>query len=39
MDKEEKILQRLKELAVLIKKNNYYYHTLDKPKISDQKFD
>ncbi len=39
MDKEEKISQRLKELAVLIKKHNYNYHTLDKPKISDQKFD
>jgi DNA ligase (NAD+) len=39
MDKEEKILQRLKELADLIKKHNYNYHTLDKPKISDQKFD
>ncbi len=39
MDKKEKILQRLKELADLIKKHNYNYHTLDKPKISDQKFD
>ena len=39
MDKEEKILKRLKELADLIKKHNYNYHTLDKPKITDQEFD
>ncbi len=39
MDKEKKILKRLKELADLIKKHNYNYHTLDKPKISDQEFD
>ncbi len=39
MDKEQKILKRLKELAVLIKKHNHNYHTLDKPKISDQEFD
>jgi len=39
MDKEDKILQRLKELADLIKRHNYNYHTLDKPKISDKKFD
>ncbi len=38
MDKE-KILKRLKELADLIKKHNYNYHTLDKPKITDQEFD
>ena len=36
MDKEKKIINRLKELADLIKKHNYNYHTLDKPKISDQ---
>ena len=39
MDKEKKILKRLKELAELIKEHNYNYHTLDKPKISDQEFD
>ena len=39
MDKEDIILKRLKELADLIKKHNYNYHTLDKPKITDQEFD
>ena len=39
MDKEEIILKRLKELADLIKKHNYNYHTLDKPNITDQEFD
>ena len=39
MDKEEIILKRLKELAHLIKKHNYNYHTLDRPEISDQEFD
>ncbi len=39
MDKDEIILKRLKELADLIKKHNYNYHTLDKPKITDQEFD
>ena len=38
MDKEL-ILKRLKELADLIKEHNYNYHTLDKPKITDQEFD
>ena len=36
MDKESKIIKRLEELASLIKKHNYNYHTQDKPKISDQ---
>ena len=39
MDKKEIILIRLKELADLIKKHNYNYHTLDKPEITDQEFD
>ncbi len=39
MDKEKKIIKRLEELASLIKKHNYNYHTLDKPKISDKEFD
>ena len=39
MDKDNKILKRLKELANLIKKHNYNYHTLDRPEISDQEFD
>ena len=39
MDKDQKILKRLKELAKLIKDHNYSYHTLDKPKITDREFD
>ena len=39
MDKEEIIIKRLKELANLIKKHNYNYHALDKPKITDKEFD
>ncbi|MDA9741982.1 NAD-dependent DNA ligase LigA [Pelagibacteraceae bacterium] len=39
MAKEEIILKRLKELAELIKKHNYNYHTLDSPEITDQEFD
>ncbi len=39
MDKEKIIIKRLKELADLIKKHNYNYHTLDKPRITDHQFD
>ncbi len=39
MDKKEEIINRLKELADLIKKHNYNYHSLDRPKISDREFD
>ena len=39
MDKEEIILRRLKELADLIKKHNYKYHTLDRPVITDKEYD
>ncbi len=39
MDKEEIVSKRLKELAELITKHNYNYHTLDRPKITDQEFD
>ena len=39
MEEEKKILRRLNELANLIKKHNYNYHSLDKPKISDNEFD
>ena len=39
MDKEEQITKRLKELAVLIKKHNYNYHSLDSPTITDKEFD
>ena len=39
MGKEDKIKERLIELADLIKKHNYNYHTLDKPKISDREYD
>ncbi|OUW95083.1 MAG: hypothetical protein CBD97_03630 [Pelagibacteraceae bacterium TMED237] len=30
---------RLKELSKILKKHNYYYHNLDKPKISDKEYD
>ena len=33
------ILNRLKELASLIEKHNFYYHNQDKPLISDKEFD
>ena len=36
---EEKIVNRLKKLAFLIKKHNFHYHTKDKPLISDKEFD
>ena len=36
---ESKIKKRLKELSILIKKHNNYYHNLDKPIISDGEFD
>ncbi len=39
MDNQEIVIKRLKELADLIKKHNYNYHTLDKPKITDKEFD
>ena len=39
MDREEKIIKRLEELADLIKRHNYNYHTLDNPKITDKEFD
>ncbi len=39
MDKKKEIISRLKELAKLIKKHNYNYHSLDRPKISDKEFD
>ncbi len=37
--KDKKIINRLKELSELIKKHNYYYHTLDKPQITDSEYD
>ena len=37
--KDKKIIERLNELADLINKHNYNYHTLDNPKISDKEFD
>ena len=37
--KDKKIIERLNELADLIDKHNYNYHTLDNPKISDKEFD
>ena len=39
MDNKEEIVKRLRELSELIKKHNFNYHTLDKPKISDKEFD
>ncbi len=39
MGKDEEIIKRLEELADLIKKHNYNYHTLDRPEITDQEFD
>lgn len=36
---EKKILKRLNELSKTINKHNYYYHNLDKPKISDSDYD
>ncbi len=39
MGREEEIIKRLEELADLIKKHNYNYHTLDRPEITDQEFD
>ncbi len=39
MDKEKRISKRLRELADLIKKHNYNYHTLDQPEMTDQEFD
>ena len=38
-DKEKLVLLKLKELSNKIKKHNYHYHTLDKPKISDYEYD
>mgnify|MGYP001196160209 CR=1 FL=1 len=38
-DLEKKTIKRLKELAKLINKHNYYYHTEDKPIISDLEYD
>ena len=39
IDDKKKALERLKELAKLIKKNNILYHKLDKPIITDNQFD
>ena len=37
--RDHKILNRLNELANLIKKHNHLYHTEDRPKISDVEYD
>ncbi len=40
IDKKEKlILEKLAKYSKEINKHNYYYHTLDKPKISDSEYD
>ena len=36
---EVSVLKRLKELSKQIEKHNYYYHNLDKPRISDGEYD
>tara|TARA_Y100000590_G_scaffold92205_1_gene104187 strand:- start:7351 stop:9393 length:2043 start_codon:yes stop_codon:yes gene_type:complete len=36
---ERSALIELKKLSKEIKKHNYYYHSLDSPKITDQKYD
>ncbi len=36
---EKDIALRLKDLAKILKKHNYYYHSLDKPQISDREYD
>ena len=38
-DQNKKIIKRLNELANLINKHNFYYHTKDKPIIDDWEFD
>ena len=38
-DIKKNISNRLKELAKLIEKHNYYYHTKDKPIINDRDYD
>ena len=37
--RDKKVVNRLNELAALIKKHNYLYHTEDRPKISDKEYD
>ena len=36
---EVSVLKRLEELSKQIEKHNYYYHNLDKPRISDGEYD
>ena len=36
---KKNVIKRLKQLASLIKKYNYYYHNKDKPIISDKEYD
>ena len=36
---KNKIINRLKELEILINKHNYLYHTKDQPKINDSEYD
>ena len=38
-ERQKKIVKRLNELANLINKHNYYYHTKDKPIITDWEYD
>ena len=36
---QKTIIKRLEELATLINKHNYFYHTKDQPQISDDEYD
>ena len=39
MKTNQKLLQELKKLRTIIQKYDHYYHTLDKPQISDYEYD
>ena len=38
-ENKQKVINRLKQLAALIKKHNHHYHNEDKPKITDDEYD
>ena len=39
LNDKKNIIERLKDLAKLIEKHNYLYHTKDKPQITDEEYD
>ena len=39
LNHEAKVLERIKELSLIIEKHNYLYHNKDKPEISDGEYD